>query len=437
MYHTLIFSLLLLIPLLGNSQNWQISTHSPMPEKVSNNAVCEGFIGNTPYVFSFGGIDSTKLYSGIHLRSFRYNVQTDVWDTIPPLPDTLGKIAASASRVGNVIYIIGGYHVYANGGEKSSKNVHRYDIASNSYLSDGPPIPVAIDDQAQVVWRDSLIYVITGWSNTGNVPNVQVYNPSTDSWIVGTSVPNNNNFKAFGTSGTIIGDTIYYYGGASTASGFPAQNLFRRGVINSIAPYAISWKSPINSLYNGYRTAATTAMHKPYWLGGATTSYNYNGLSYVGSVGVEPAGQVVSIDPFTLARTIETGYNLPMDLRSLANISDTVKYIVGGMLSGQQVSDQTYRVVFNPQTTTNAKKVANTSLNIELSPNPAKDYILLKHPTVQGGSYQILNLNGQELIHKSLTAQQTKIDLQELPTGVYLLSVVSPQGRWTEKLIIW
>jgi len=49
----------------------------------------------------------------------------------------MGKIAASASRIGNIIYIIGGYHVFANNTEESSDRVHRYDIANNTYLTDG------------------------------------------------------------------------------------------------------------------------------------------------------------------------------------------------------------------------------------------------------------------------------------------------------------
>ena len=81
----------------GFTQSWEIIEVSLMPERVTNNAVIEGFIEGIPYVYSFGGLDSTKLFSGIHQRSYRYNVTTDVWESIPPLPDTLGKIAMAAS----------------------------------------------------------------------------------------------------------------------------------------------------------------------------------------------------------------------------------------------------------------------------------------------------------------------------------------------------
>jgi len=152
-----------------------------LPEAVANNAVCEGFIGDKAYLFSFGGIDTSKQHGGIHLKSFRYNIETGESIQLADLPDDMGKIAAGASRIGNIIYIAGGYHVFPNGSEVSSDKMHRYDIANNVFLSDGAPIPIPIDDQVQAVWRDSLIFIATGWSNSGNVPNVQIYNPTEDS----------------------------------------------------------------------------------------------------------------------------------------------------------------------------------------------------------------------------------------------------------------
>ena len=99
----------LLIVIGCNSESKStIKEVSTLPEAVSNNAGCEGFVDGTPYLYSFGGIDSTKIYSGIHLRSFRTNLESLKSERIPDLPDSLGKIAAGASRIGNIIYIIGG-----------------------------------------------------------------------------------------------------------------------------------------------------------------------------------------------------------------------------------------------------------------------------------------------------------------------------------------
>ncbi|MEN8793773.1 MAG: hypothetical protein ABF294_04895, partial [Flavobacteriales bacterium] len=215
-FKTLFLSIALFLIWSNNfSQDFTSNLEPLAPMKTSNNAVSGGLLNGIPHVYSFGGIDTTKSFSGIHLKSFRYNTQTQIWDTIPDLPDTRGKVAAGASTIDSIIYIIGGYYVFQNGSEISSDDIHRFNINTNSYLSDGATIPVSTDDHVQAVWNDSLIYVITGWSNSGNITNVQIYNPKTDTWSTGNPVPNNNRFKSFGASGTIVGNTIYYYGGSS------------------------------------------------------------------------------------------------------------------------------------------------------------------------------------------------------------------------------
>ena len=169
-----------------------------MPERVSNNAVVAAKVNGQSFVYSFCGIDSTKIWSGIHLKAWRYDVEAKKWESLPEVPDPNGgKIAASANVVNGKIYIIGGYHVASNGSETSSDKVHVFDPVTNAWLPDAAPIPVPIDDQVQVVWRDSLIYVVTGWSNTTNVTEVQIFNPATNEWSAGTPVPNQNDYKVF------------------------------------------------------------------------------------------------------------------------------------------------------------------------------------------------------------------------------------------------
>ncbi len=328
------------------AQQWRVIERAPMPEPVTNNAVVEGFIGDTAFVYSFGGLDSTKTYSGIHLRSWRYNTVADRWELLPPLPDEHGKIAAAASRIGDVIYIIGGYHVFANGSERSSNKVHRFDIQANQFLADGAPIPVAIDDHAQAVWRDSLIYVVTGWSNTANVPNVQIYNPAEDRWMEGTPVPTGSAFESFGTSGVILGDTIFYYGGASFGPQFPVQNTLRKGVIDPDNPTMVQWSvvSPEPTV-PGYRTGAIVVRNQPFWLGGSAVTYNYDGVAYDGGAGVEPAEQGLRYDAATGLVSVESVPGLPMDIRGVASVRENLHFIVGGMESGQRVSRKTLRVV--------------------------------------------------------------------------------------------
>ena len=66
----------LLVPFLSVGQNWAVTEVAGLPEPVSNNAVCEGFSSEGSFIYSFSGIDSTLLSSGIHLKSWRVNTST-------------------------------------------------------------------------------------------------------------------------------------------------------------------------------------------------------------------------------------------------------------------------------------------------------------------------------------------------------------------------
>lgn len=324
--------------------NWTWTELDTMPFRTANNAVCEAIVNGEEFVYSFGGIDTTKEYTGIHQRSFKYAVATDTWSEIAPLPDTLGKIAKGASFVNGKIYILGGYHVFSNGNELSSDRVHIYNPDTDSYEADGAPIPIAIDDHVQAVYKDSLIFVVTGWSNTANRPEVQIYDTYLDQWQEGTSVPNTNFFKAFGASGAIIGDTLYYHGGVSGSFAFVARTYMRKGYINPTDPTDISWEQMTDAPGDaGYRAACSSAGNTIFWIGGAPTAYNYNGIAYNGSGGVDPSARVLhfSLHDYQYNDEVSEPFGV-MDLRGIAKLSNNRWIICGGMDTNQVVSNRTF-----------------------------------------------------------------------------------------------
>jgi len=429
---TIIFLIGIFIFHFTNAQ-LSIQEIANLPVSVSNNAVCEGFINNQPFVFSFAGIDSTKNYAGLHLKAFRYDVQTNNVMTLPDLPDTLGKIACAASRVGDTIYISGGYHVFSNGNEVSSNRMHRFDISTNSYLSDGNNIPVATDDHVQAVWRDSLIYLITGWNNTGNIPNVQIYNPYFNSWMQGTALPNNNIYKSFGASGMIYGDTIYYFGGAKSSFGFGIQNQLRKGIINPNDPTDITWSFEVpDDNINGYRMAATTVGSTLHWIGGSNITYNYNGIAYNGSGGVPTSNR----DLFISVESIHWSENflteIPMDLRGIANVSDSVKYIMGGMIANQEVTNKIYKLEWDLTFLTQNEGNSN-SIQVQFYPNPVSDKLFVK--SNNSLNLEICNTLGQVVFKGQFPKGTHSIYTGHLSEGIYYLRSESANGSSNQKLI--
>ena len=415
--------LIFFLPLISTAQTaWTWTALDTLPFRVANNAVTHGTVAGEKYVYSFGGIDTTRIYSGIHKRAFRYSVTADSWEEIAPLPFTLSNIASGASTVNNIIYIFGGYHVYEGGSEVSSNEVIRYDPETNSYLTNGAAIPVPIDDHVQAVWRDSLIYLITGWSNTGNVPDVQIYNPYNDSWQVGTPTPNTNDYKAFGPSGTIIGDTIYYYGGASMGINFPARKILRKGVIDADDPTSITWTLLDDGPNTLYRSASLKYNGVLFWVGGSATSYNYNGIAYNGSGGVTPLTQIMRYDP--VYNHWYAGEGAPygiMDLRGIATISPTQWIICGGMEEDQVVTNKTFLLTYDPEVGGTPTNGSTESFKI------VNRHVIL---FAKAQSIEVFNTNGQMLARLASNTTEIPSHLK----GTFIIRVGFQTGFVSKKI---
>ncbi|MFT7588389.1 MAG: hypothetical protein ACI959_000597 [Limisphaerales bacterium] len=404
---------------------------APMPKALANNAVVEGFDGTQYNMYSFLGIDSSKIWSGISLDAFRFDGTS--WSTIAPVPDTLGKIAASASYANGKIYLIGGYHVLSSGAEVSSDRVHIYNPTTESWEADGAPIPIPIDDQVQAVYKDSLIYVITGWSNFGNVAAVQIYDPANDSWQSGTPVSIIGQFRVFGGSGTIIGDTIFYAGGARNGSDFPLSDRLKRGVIDPSDPSQIIWteQDDINALR--YRSGAVSISGYPFWFGGAGVSYNFNGIAYNGSGGVDPLNNVVFRDKKDSTLSIYNNAVLPipeiMDLRGIAKFDDNNLFIAGGMLEGQEVTDQVWKII--PAWIVGGLGDVNVELNSY--PNPVNQWLNVELK----GEGLILIYNHAGILCKEAHgwAGNNAVNISALISGLYYLEVSSELGNASTKFI--
>jgi len=333
----------------------------------------------------------------------------------------------------------------ANGNEISSNKVHRFDPRTNTYLSDGANIPIPIDDHVQAVWKDSLIYVITGWSNTGNVPNVQIYNPTSNNWLVGTPVPNNNTYKAFGAAGIIIGNTIYYHGGASTAFNFPGQSTLRIGQIDPNNPTQITWSSQPTNLVS-YRAVAIwdSWTNMPAFIGGSDVTYNYNGIAYNGSGGVAPKGFSIGFDSFSnssFGKTIQVSYlnaqydtTLPIDLRGVAfPLGGIYHYIAGGMLRNQQVSNKTFKFTFVHASAIQENK--NPYL-FKLYPNPASNQINILFKVEGSKTITLRDVLGKVVLEQKTTQNALELDVSSYPKGIYLIKVATEKGSNTQKLVI-
>lgn len=422
MRYLLVISLFILSFSNSNAQDgWTWTELANMPEGVANNAVCSAYCGDTLCVYSFSGIDQTLIPAGIHLKSWRYNTVTQEWISLPDVPDFQGKIAAGASTVNNLIYVVGGYYVNDNFTEESSDDIHIFDPETNSWLNDGALIPVPIDDQVQAVWNDSLIFVVTGWSDFQNVNAVQIYDPANDEWLEGTPTPNFGTYRVFGGAGSITGDSLFYYGGVSNS--FNSTNELRRGVINPDDPSEVTWSVVGDGPGDdGYRCAPVFFGPRLYWIGGAGNGYNFDADAYDGSGIVDPLNRIIAYHSHL--GIWEEGLGAPfgqMDFRGAAQVSPTSWIICGGMEADQVVSSRTFLLELDPSVGVNEETscvsfIANSLVSACEEPQ----------------SYWVYDLSGR-LCWTGAVSQGSSVDLaQNLPSGIYVVRY----GATSTRLVI-
>jgi len=408
-----------------SQDGWVWEFLGTMPEPVANNAFVEAYRGDTLCYYSFSGIGSELNPESIHLKSWRYNTILQEWESLADVNDFRGKIAAGASTVNNIIYLIGGYHVFENLSEQTSDKVHRFDPETNNWLEDGAEIPVPVDDHVQAVWRDSLIYVVTGWSNNTNTASVQIYNPAADEWTPATSVPPTSEFRAFGASGTIVGDTIYYFGGVHIAGfSFVANKRFRKGVINPENPSEITWEyledAPVQD--NGYRMACTHFQNEAIWIGGAGVAYNFDALAYSNNQAVNPLGQIRTFDTFSENWTTAqpSPFNI-MDLRGIAREDEDSWVIAGGITDNRQVSDQVWRI-----------SRESVGLNQGHKVNKARIIHSEGEITIEASEIiseaNLYSISGALIFNRLINNQNWSFQTDRLPSGLYVLALKYKTG---------
>ncbi len=86
----------------------------------------------------------------------------------------------------------------------------------------------------------------------------------------------------------------------------------------------------------------------------------------------------------------------------------------------------------------NTTGMNNSSYDQELLvyPNPAKDILHLKVEGLIVNSYSITTINGQEVQNGFLSGNDLKIDISQLPNGMYFVTLRSNQRIMTAKLMI-
>lgn len=421
--------------------HWE--TRNPMPVSRSNMATASMEIGDTTWIYSFMGIDSTKACgSGIRLESYKYNTVSDAWTQIASVPDSEGRIAASAHGINGKVYLIGGYKVFSGCSEFTSPRVDIYDPATDSW-SLGDSVPAPTDDHVQVNFKDSLLILVSGWSQNTNIRNVQVYDTYLDTWSQSNLIPG---VGLFGHCGGLVNDSLLYYLDGVRISGFNFVliNQFVEGVIDPGNLGVISWsligQHPGDRVYRGGGIGYGDRLIVT---GGTNNAYNIDGIGYNNQPSVE-SGRTFGYHPAT-GNWEEYAHNPDsvMDVRQLVPVGSDRFYVVGGMEASQTVSNKVSVFVVD---TVTVGRISPMPLDFELRlrlSNAGQDHrIELTREQIGAIELEIFDLNARPLGQKVIEVNgTTHILLSEwlpgLEAGAYVLTARSGDALKALKFVVW
>ena len=204
------------------TDSWVEKTAMPTPRTYFGIAAYQNKIyvmgGRPGWTSASGNIDSCA--------NEIYDPSTDTWETKTAMPVNISDI--NANVVDGMIYIMGGF---SSRSPQLSLNVV-YDVAKDSWTNKTTmPYPVRGSASAVV---DNRIYVIGG-SNPSLSNYTQIYDPRTDSWSLGASIPTLlYTLVAGATTGVMASKKIYVIGGDSGFEGVDFTQVYD--------PVADSWR---------------------------------------------------------------------------------------------------------------------------------------------------------------------------------------------------
>ena len=272
-----------------------------LPRPVTNAAAAR--IGDT--VYAFAGLHAGKTWRDVTASAAACNLAQGTCRALPPLPDGLGRLAASAVAVDGKVYVFGGYSVAEDGTEHSTPQVWVFDPQSETYTR-APDMPVPVDDSAAFVFAGRYVLLVSGWHEHNNVALVQVLDTRTGRWFRSTDFPG---APVFGHAGALSGQRLLICGGVKVMPA-PRPGGKRRFVLSKACwqgrvsqdartiQWALLGDAAPGAAYR--RAAAALPDGRMVFYGGTLTPYNYNGIGYDGT----PAAPLARLD---IARTDRKG----------------------------------------------------------------------------------------------------------------------------------
>lgn len=207
--------------------NYGWSTHDPLVIPTFGSAVASVNNSSSSRLFALGGYGNLTIIPD----AFDFDMSFNTWAGISPML-TECTFAASATANGK-IFVFGGRTLTTAAGPTQI-----YDYTTDTWTL-GTPMPQPVLNAAFATYKDSLVYIVGGSNDaTGQTYNlVQVYNAYTDTWAAGTPKPGP---AVYGIRGGIVQNKLVIAGGYNPVTGLGIGTTYV-GEIDTINPTQINW----------------------------------------------------------------------------------------------------------------------------------------------------------------------------------------------------
>jgi N-acetylneuraminic acid mutarotase len=349
------------------------SMSSPSPNPTAVNAPTStsspnSWTSEAPMSTAEGGYGTAVLNGIIYVigssTTYAYNPVINTWTSKAPMITPRTSFAVAAFN--NWIYVIGGSE--ENSELPCSVN-EVYDPSTNTWATAAAMPTARMEMQADTV--NGKIYVMGGSlaQTTGElnftVSTTEIYDPATDSWSTGASMP----YPVYQAASAVVDNNIYVIGGQDPSL-FSRQNLNAQNVqFNQIYnPATNSWRlgAPIPAIALSSGAGATTGVLAPeriyvfgsitpaVYLGASNQNYAYDPTTNSWASGAPMpyacAGPAVAVvndllyimgDGQNVEQYTPVGYTSPTTVTATADSNATVNLTINGNITNTQMSNVT------------------------------------------------------------------------------------------------
>jgi type IX secretion system substrate protein/Kelch motif protein len=388
---------------------------------------------DTAWLFFMGS--DTNWQGFVTAANRRYNVNTDTWTLMAPLPTPL--MLYGMARLKDSIYTIGGHT--ANWFSNQTAMCRKYVIPTDAW-STIASLPVVNGGNKSFGYQDSLIYCIggmAGGTSTG-VASVYVYNIYSNIWRTATPLPAPRIMGAC----TVKGDTIIYVGGGTTYYvGYNTVTFM--GLISQTDRSVITWTTGANYPgISGWRYDARPWGCKGIIIagGGGNVTFSSSNECYVFSPGLNTWTQQTNV-PFNCANAGigSVGYsngiwkliiasgtqypNSPWIINNTQILTDTLCGPVGVTQNNSEIPEnyslsQNYPNPFNPTTNISYNVPKGSYVKLIVYDWVGREVTFLVNEYSKAGTYDI------------------EFDGSNLSSGVYFYRIETGGFNDTKKMIL-